>query len=84
MSIALYIVCEPKDAGRSLALARIEDRTVLVTAARAAISEAEARAEGVQECDEVLGELHREEVSRLKNSLERLIPDLTCAGTQMM
>jgi hypothetical protein len=84
VSIALYIVCEPKDAGKRLALARIEDRAVLVSAARAAISEAEARAVDVEECDEVLGELHHEEARRLKSSLKRLIPDLTFSGTQIM
>jgi hypothetical protein len=84
MSIALYIVCEPKDAGKPLALARIEDRSALVAAARAAISEAEARANGVEELDQVLWELHREEARRLTDSLNRLIPDLTFAGAQIM
>ena len=84
MSIALYIVCEPKDAGKPLALARIEDRGALIAAARAAVSEAEARADHVESCDVVLGELQREEAHRLRNSLERLIPDLTFVATPIM
>jgi hypothetical protein len=83
MSIALYIVCEPRDRGKPLALARIEDRMALLAAARAAISEAEARANDIDDYDEVLGELQREEAQRLKNSLERLIPDLTFAPSVM-
>lgn len=84
MSVALYIVCEPKDAGKPLALARIEDRRTLVAAARVAVFEAEARARDSETCDEVLGELQREEACRLRNSLERLIPDLRLSATPIM
>lgn len=84
MSIALYIVCEPKNTGKPLALARIEDRPALLAAARAAVTEAEARARDFEKADEVLGELHREEAHRLRSSLERLIPDLTLSGGPIM
>ena len=84
MSIALYIVCEPRDAGKPLALARIEDRRTLVAAARAAVFEAEARARDSEDRDAVLGELQREEACRLRSSLERLIPGLALVSTPVM
>ena len=80
----MYIVFEPKDPGKRLALARTEDRCTLVAAARAAVSEAEARARDLEKGDVVLGELHREEACRLKCSLERLIPDLIFPATPIM
>jgi hypothetical protein len=84
MSLSLYIVCEPKTAGKSMAVARIEDRPTLLSAARAAISEAEARALHLETVDEVLGELQREEAQRLRICLERLMPDLLETPTSVM
>jgi hypothetical protein len=84
MSTVLYIVCEPKDEGRPLALARIEDREALIVAARAAVSEAEARARVAEGHDELLSELRQEAADRLRSSLEKLIPDLTLPTTHIM
>ncbi len=84
MSTVLYIVCEPKDAGKPLALARIEDREALIVAARAAVSEAEARVRIAGSHDELLSELQQEAADRLRISLERLIPDLTLPTAQIM
>jgi len=84
MSTVLYIVCEPRDAGKPLALARIEDRDALIVAARAAVLEAEARARVAEGRDELLSELQQEVADRLRSSLERLIPDLTLPTTQIM
>jgi len=84
MSTVLYIVCEPKDEGRPLAVARIEDKDALMVAARAAVSEAKARARVAGRHDELLSELHQEAADRLKSSLEKLIPDLTLPTTQIM
>ncbi len=67
-----------------MALARIEDRAALLAAARAAISEAEAKAKDVRDYDELLGELQHGEAERLRHSLERLIPDLVFPSCSLM
>lgn len=62
--------------GQALTAATIEDRGLLVAAAKAAVSEAYERAEAIAADDEFVGDLQREEAERLARVLARLIPEL--------
>jgi hypothetical protein len=65
---------------RPVALARVDNTSILLGAAEAAICESEARAALLAETDTVLGEVEREEVKRLTNVLHLLLPELRKRG----
>lgn len=71
----LAILYEP-ERGRPLTVARITDRQLLIAAARAAIAEAESRAEMLGDVDPVLGAVQREESARMGRVLRMVIPEL--------
>jgi len=75
MKTSLCIVYEG-DIGRPLTAATIEDRQLLVEAAKKAIAEAHERAKAVMPVDAFVGKVHREEANRLKKVLGMLIPEL--------
>ena len=81
--VAIYIVAESRAAGKPMALARVEDRQVVLNAAEAAIAEAEARAADMEESDGLLAELQRCEVEQLRHSLELVIPELRLRATSV-
>jgi hypothetical protein len=62
--------------GQPLTAAVVENRQLLVEAAKAAIAEAYQKAEAMEEVDEFVAELQREETVRLERVLARLIPEL--------
>lgn len=62
--------------GQALTAATIEDRRLLVEAAKVAITEAYEKAEAIGEVDEFVGDIQREEAERLEKVLARLIPEL--------
>jgi antitoxin component of MazEF toxin-antitoxin module len=62
--------------GQPLTAAVVENRQLLVEAAKAAIAEAHEKAEAMDEVDEFVAELQREEAVRLERVLARLIPEL--------
>lgn len=75
MKASLQIIYEG-DYGRPLTAARIEDRQILIQAAKIAITEAFQKAEGVAEVDAFLGTIHQDEAERLAKVLGMLIPEL--------
>lgn len=75
-AVAIYIVAESSAAGKPMAIARVEDRQAVLNVAKAAIAEAEAKAEQMETGDKLLAELQRYEVEQLRRSLERVIPEL--------
>src|SRR4051794_29581874 len=77
--VELYIAFEPKR-GKPITLARIYDRDLLADAAFAAIEEAEEKARSTASEDEILGELHRQEVQRLRQALETVLPEIRMTG----
>ena len=72
---ALYITLEP-ERGKPVTLARVSDRALLTDAATVAISEAEKLADEMSDQDQVLGELQRHEVQRLRRALEMVVPEI--------
>ena len=62
--------------GQPLTAAVVENRQLLVEAAKAAIAEAHEKAEAMEEVDEFVAELQREEAVRLERVHARLIPEL--------
>lgn len=77
--VSLYITFEP-DHGDPVTLARVRKRALLLDAAGEAILEAERKAERLASEDALLGELHRDEVGRLRRALERVLPELRLAA----
>jgi len=75
MSVELVIVYEPQD-GRPLSVAKVPDRELLLSAARAAIDQAEVQADVLAGVDAGLGIVQREEAERLRRLLGLLIPEL--------
>ena len=76
--LALVLVYEPPTAkGRPVRIDRITDQTLMVRAARSALSEAQAKADALDRADELLGEVERAEVKRLREVLSLLFSDLT-------
>ena len=63
--------------GRPLTVARVSDRHLLVAAAEAAIREAEERAEGIGQVDDVLGAVEHEDAWRLRRVLGILLPEMS-------
>jgi hypothetical protein len=74
-NVSAVLVYEPVG-GRPLTIARVDDQALLLRIAEAAIGEAQARAELVARADDLLGEVQREEVNRLKKVLTLLVPEL--------
>jgi hypothetical protein len=76
-NISLVLLYEPATAkGRPVPLARIENRRLIEEVAGLAITEASNRAETLAAADEVLGEVERAEVVRLRHVIEILIAPL--------
>ena len=69
---SLAIVYTP-EGGRPLSLARICDRSLLRSAAAAALREAERQAESLSVQDQVLGVVQAEEAAKLRRILGRLL-----------
>lgn len=81
--VALLLLYEPTTAqGRPVPVARVADQRIILEVARAAVLEAQKRADSLAAADELLGEVEREEVARLRRVLELLIPALKAADTQ--
>ncbi len=77
---SLAIVYTP-DGGRPLSLARICDRSLLRSAAAAALREAEGQAESLSVKDRVLGVVQAEEAAKLRRILGLLLaPEHEGAG----
>ena len=74
-TVSLSITFEPEN-GDPVTLARVRKRGLLLDAAGEAILEAERKAEQMASEDELLGQLHRDEVSRLRRALELVLPEL--------
>jgi hypothetical protein len=74
-SVVLMLVYEPAstDSG-PLPVARLSDPGLTVAVAKAAVSEAEARAREISRLDEVLGRIEQLEAHRLRDLLKLLIP----------
>lgn len=79
MGVRLYITLEPEH-GKAITLARVNDRELLGNAALAALREAESMADEMASQDETLGQLQRQEASRLRQALELVLPELRAAG----
>ena len=82
-AVAIYIVAECSAAGKPMAIARVEDRQAVLSVAKAAIAEAEAKAVQMETGDRLLAELQRYEVEQLRRSLERAIPELRFSDLAM-
>ena len=78
-SIGLYITFEP-ERGNPVTLARVRKRSLLLEAAGAALLEAENTAEQMAAEDQLLGELQRQEATRLREALELVLPELCAAA----
>ena len=72
--VSLMIVYEPLQ-GRPLTLARVEDRDVLLKAARTALSEMDRRADALAGVDDVLSIVQRGEADRLRRIFAMLLPE---------
>jgi hypothetical protein len=76
-SVALMLLYEPAAAtGRPVPLARITSHQLAIEAAKAAITEAQLKADSLAKHDEILGEVEQAEVKRLYRVLSILIPEL--------
>ena len=76
-NISLILMYEPETAkGRPMPLARIGDSELILAAAEHAITDAISRAALLSQSDEVLGEIERAEVDRLRTVLATLITGL--------
>ena len=73
--VLLFIAVSPPD-GDALTLAKVRNRSILLSAARAAIAEAERDASEAEISDPVLGVLQRSECLRLEQVLSRLLPEI--------
>jgi hypothetical protein len=82
MSVHLYITLEP-ERGKPVTLARVEDRDLLVNAALSALQQAEHLAVEMGSQDKTLGELQRQEASRLRQALELVLPEIRAAEPLM-
>jgi hypothetical protein len=82
-NISLILVYEPDSAtGRPTPLARTADPQLIFAVAEHAIADAISRATLLSQSDEVLGELERAEVGRLRTILTALIPELRSRNNQ--
>jgi hypothetical protein len=76
-NIALVLLYEPATAkSRPVPVARVADARLILEVARAAVLEAQARADFLAAADDLLGEVERAEVARLQHVLEFLLPAL--------
>jgi len=82
MSVRLNITLEP-ERGKPITLARVEDRDLLVNAALSALQQAERLAVEMGSQDTTLGELQRQEASRLRQALELILPEIRAAQPLM-
>jgi hypothetical protein len=82
--IGLYIILEPAR-GKPVTLARVNDRELLTEVAVAALDEAERAVHQMASEDPVMGELQRQEATRLRTALELVLPAIrgTRAGPIM-
>jgi hypothetical protein len=83
MRVALYLTLEP-DRGRTTTLARVEDPELVVEAATVALEEAECRIEREAAVDAIYGELQKQEVNRLRQALQLVIPELRQRAEMMV
>jgi hypothetical protein len=73
----MVLLYEPSTAkGRPVPIARINDASMILLAARAAVAHAQARAVHLSQVDELLGEVEQIEADRLVKTLALLIPGL--------
>ena len=77
--VGLNITFEP-ERGKPVTLARVRERALLLDAAGAALLEAEEAAEQMAAEDQLLGELQRQEATRLREALELVLPELCAAA----
>jgi hypothetical protein len=78
-TISLYITLEP-NRGKPVTLARVKNPALLKDAALAALAEAESTAVQMAAEDQILGELQGQEVRRLRQSLELVLPEILMAA----
>lgn len=80
--VSVYLVCEAASGDR-VALARTADAQAVALAASAVIAESEARLKAADRLGEPLADLQREDCRALRRSLERLIPSIGLASSQL-
>jgi len=82
-NISLILVYEPDSAsGRPMPLARTADPQLILAVAEHAITDAISRATLLSQWDEILGEIERADVDRLRVVLATLIPELGFRNNQ--
>lgn len=74
-SLTVFLVYETPG-GSPVTVARVGSRGLVAHVAEAAITEAQARAELFREADQVLGDVEREEATRLERVLKMFVPEL--------
>jgi len=78
-TVGLHITLESEQ-GDLVTIARINKRTLLLDAASEALAQAEQLAEQMAAEDVLLGELQRDEVTRLRLAFERMLPELRASA----
>lgn len=76
MDAVLLIAYRSPNGVRALPVAEVDDRDLLVTAARRAITGKRSEVDGLNSCDPELAMLAAEEADRLERALGLLIPEL--------
>jgi hypothetical protein len=76
MKTKLLIVYESADGTKALPVAKVDNRALLLNAARQAVDEKRSEAEGLSHLDGDLGMMAVEEANRLERTLAALIPEL--------
>ena len=74
MKTSLLIVYESADGAKALPVAKVDNRALLIGAARQAVQERRSEAAGLGRVDSNLGIIATEEANRLERTLAALIP----------
>lgn len=75
----IYIAIEPGE-GRPVGIARVTDPHVLASVARAAVEQAQQRADSAAQRNSFLGKLYRDEARQVERYLRVLIPTMDDAA----
>jgi hypothetical protein len=74
-NLMVFIAVSPPE-GDALTVAKVQDRGILLSAARAALAEAQREAAESESSDPMLGVLHRSQCQHLEQVFSRLLPEL--------
>ena len=77
--LSLHLVYQD-NAGKAVSATQVKDRSLLVQAAKKAISEARDRAKEMRKLNPLIGRFQRQEAERLERLLTTLIPELERAS----